>query len=160
MKRLLLIALFALCSNFALAGNKTLVNVDKTGLGLKGYDPVAYFTENRPVMGNPQFVSTYNGVRYQFASAADKSAFDANPSKYEPQFGGFCAYAASEGHTAKIEPDAFEVLNGRLLLQYDRDIRELLIKTRRADSRKPMPTGRPSSRRTESRTPLWKAQPW
>ena len=124
MKRLLLIALFALCSNFALAGNKTLVNVDKTGLGLKGYDPVAYFTENRPVMGNPQFVSTYNGVRYQFASAANKSAFDANPSKYEPQFGGFCAYAASEGHTAKIEPDAFEVLNGRLLLQYDRDIRE------------------------------------
>ena len=123
MKRLLLIALFALCSNFALAGNKTLVNVDKTGLGLKGYDPVAYFTENRPVMGNPQFVSTYNGVRYQFASAANKSAFDANPSKYEPQFGGFCAYAASEGHTAKIEPDAFEVLNGRLLLQYDRDVR-------------------------------------
>ncbi len=72
MKRLLLIALFALCSNFALAGNKTLVNVDKTGLGLKGYDPVAYFTENRPVMGNPQFVSTYNGVRYQFASAAEQ----------------------------------------------------------------------------------------
>lgn len=124
MKRLLLIALFALCSNFASAANKTLVNIDKTGLGLKGYDPVAYFTENRPVKGDPQFVSTYNGVRYQFASAADKNAFDANPSKYEPQFGGFCAYAASEGHTAKIEPDAFEVLNGRLLLQYDRDIRE------------------------------------
>jgi hypothetical protein len=112
MKRLLLITLFALCSNFAFAANKTLVNVDKTGLGLKGYDPVAYFTENRPVKGDPQFVST----------------FDANPSKYEPQFGGFCAYAASEGHTAKIEPDAFEVLNGRLLLQYDRDVRELFNK--------------------------------
>ena len=54
MKRLLLIALLAVCSNFALAANKTLVNVDKTGLGLKGYDPVAYFTENRPVMGDPQ----------------------------------------------------------------------------------------------------------
>ncbi len=128
MKRLLLIALFALCSSFALAGNKTLVNVDKTGLGLKGYDPVAYFTENRPVKGDPQFVSTYNGVRYQFASGADKAAFDANPSKYEPQFGGFCAYAASEGHTAKVEPDAFEVLNGRLLLQYDRDVRGLFDK--------------------------------
>ncbi|HSS95822.1 MAG TPA: YHS domain-containing (seleno)protein [Terriglobales bacterium] len=128
MKRLLLLILFVAVSTYSFAAMKTLVNVDKTGLGLKGYDPVAYFTENKPVMGNPQFVSTYNGARYQFASAANKSAFEAMPSKYEPQFGGFCAYAASEGHTAKIEPDAFEVLNGRLLLQYDRDVREMFNK--------------------------------
>jgi YHS domain-containing protein len=124
MKKLLVIALLAVTSTFAFAVNKTLVNVDKTGLGIKGYDPVAYFTESRPVMGNPQFVSTYNDVRYQFASSENKSKFDSNPSMYEPQFGGFCAYAASEGHTAKIEPDAFMIVNGRLLLQYDRDIRE------------------------------------
>ena len=128
MKKVLLLVVFALLSTFASAAGKTLINVDKTGLGLKGYDPVAYFTENRPVKGDPQFVSTYNGARYQFASAANKATFDANPSKYEPQFGGFCAYAASEGHTAKIEPDAFEVLDGRLLLQYDRDVRELFNK--------------------------------
>ena len=128
MKRLFIITLFLALSTSAFAAGKTLLNVDKTGLALKGYDPVGYFTENRPVKGNPQFVSTYNGARYQFASAANKSAFDANPSKYEPQFGGFCAYAASEGHTAKIEPDAFEILNDRLLLQYDRDVRDLFNK--------------------------------
>jgi YHS domain-containing protein len=124
MKKLLSIVMFTVLSTISFAATKSLLNVDKSGLALKGYDPVAYFTENRPVMGNSQFVSTFNGARYQFASAANKSAFDANPSKYEPQFGGYCAYAASEGHTAKIEPDAFEVLNGRLLLQYDRDVRE------------------------------------
>src|SRR5215475_7555784 len=128
MKKLLLVVVLAFASNLSFAAMKSLVNVDKTGLGIKGYDPVAYFTENKPVMGNPQFVSTYNGVRYQFASAADKSAFDANPSKYEPQFGGFCAYAASEGHTAKIEPDAFQVMNGRLLLQYDKDVQQMFNK--------------------------------
>jgi YHS domain-containing protein len=127
-KRNLALILLLSLSNLAFAASKSLINVDKTGLALKGYDPVAYFTENRPVMGNPQVVSTYNGARYQFASAANKSAFDANPSKYEPQFGGFCAYAASEGHTAKVEPDAFEVLNGRLLLQYDKDVREMFNK--------------------------------
>ena len=124
MKKLLLVVLLAFASNLAFAANKTLVNVDKNGLGIKGYDPVAYFSENRPVMGNAQFVSNYDGVRYQFASAENKSKFDANPAMYEPQFGGFCAYAASEGHTAKIEPDAFMILNGRLLLQYDRDVRD------------------------------------
>lgn len=136
MKRLIIMTLFLALSTSAFAAGKTLLNVDKTGLALKGYDPVAYFTENSPVKGDPQFVSTYNGARYQFASAANKSMFDANPSKYEPQFGGFCAYAASEGHTAKIEPDAFEILNDRLLLQYDRDVRELFNKDPQARLKK------------------------
>jgi YHS domain-containing protein len=127
MKKFVLLFLLLLPS-LTFAAGKSLLNVDKTGLAIKGYDPVAYFAENRPIKGNPQFVSTYNGARYQFASAANKAAFDADPAKYEPQFGGFCAYAASEGHTAKIEPEAFQVLNGRLLLQYDLDVRELFNK--------------------------------
>jgi YHS domain-containing protein len=123
MKKLFLASL-VLFAVSAFAGAKTLVNVDKNGVGIKGYDPVAYFTQNQPVQGNPQFQSTHNDVKYYFASQANKAAFDANPSKYEPQFGGFCAYAASRGHTAKIEPDAFQVINGRLLLQYDKSIRD------------------------------------
>ena len=123
MKKLFLasIVLFAVS---AFAGAKTLVNVDKTGVGIKGYDPVAYFTLNQPVKGNPQYQSAYNGVKYYFSSPQNKAAFDANPSKYEPQFGGFCAYAASKGHTAKIEVDAFQITNGRLLLQYDKSVRD------------------------------------
>lgn len=108
----------------AFAGTKTLVNIDKNGVGIKGYDPVAYFTQNQPVKGSPQFQSSHSGVKYYFASQANKSAFDANPSKYEPQFGGFCAYAASRNRTAPIEVDAFQIVNGRLLLQYDKSVQE------------------------------------
>lgn len=123
MKKLLfsIIVLFALQ---AFAGSKALVNVDKNGVGLQGYDPVAYFTQNRPVKGNPQFQSTFNGVKYLFVSLDDKSLFDANPSKYEPQFGGFCAYAASQNHTAPVKVEAFQITNGRLLLQYDLSVRD------------------------------------
>ena len=122
MKKLLLaVTLFMAVSS--VAGTKTLINVDKNGVGLQGYDPVAYFTQNRPVPGNPQFQSTYNGVKYYFASQDDKNTFDSNPSKYEPQFGGYCAYAASQGHTAPIQVGAFQIINGRLLLQYSESVR-------------------------------------
>lgn len=128
MKRFAVFAFLAILSTFAFGAGKTLVNVDKTGLALQGYDPVAYFTENRPVKGDPQFVSSYNGARYQFASAANKSAFDANPAKYEPQFGGFCAYGVSKGYTVPIKVDAFQIMNDRLLLQYDLGAREAFNK--------------------------------
>jgi YHS domain-containing protein len=111
----------AVASAFA---EKTLVNVDEAGIALKGYDPVAYFTDNAPMKGQPQFSSRYKGATYYFASAEHKKTFDTNPAKYEPQFGGFCAYGVSKGYTVKIEPDAFQVVDGRLLLQYDKSVRE------------------------------------
>lgn len=123
---LLLLALVSAVPAFA--QNKTLVNVDKGGLGLQGYDPVAFFSDGRPVKGQSQLASTYNGARYLFASAENKAAFDANPAKYEPQFGGFCAYAASEGHTAPVKVDAFMIVNGRLLMQYDQDVKKIFEK--------------------------------
>ena len=86
-----------------------------------GYDPVAYFTANKPQKGNPQFSSQYRGATYYFVSAENKARSDAEPAKYEPQFGGYCAYAASRGYTASISPDAFEILHGRLLLQYSKE---------------------------------------
>ena len=123
MKRLvLLVLLFGSIPVFA--QTKTLVSVDKQGVGLQGYDPVAFFTDGRPVKGQSQFESAYRGVRYLFASAANKAAFEAEPQKYEPQFGGFCAYAASEGHTAPVKVDAFMIVNGRLLLQYDQGVKK------------------------------------
>lgn len=128
MKKLVIVSMLLLVMVTAAVAEKRLINVDRNGLALKGYDPVAYFTENRPVKGDAKFQSTFNGATYYFASAANKKTFEADPNKYEPQFGGFCAYAASQGHTAKIEPDAFEVLNGRLLLQYDRSVRDLFNK--------------------------------
>jgi YHS domain-containing protein len=106
------------------AQSKNLQNLDKNGLAIQGYDPVAFFTQNKPVKGRAEFESKYNGARYLFASAEDKAAFDANPAKYEPQFGGFCAYGVSRGHTVPVKIEAFQIVNGRLLMQYDLSVKE------------------------------------
>ncbi len=103
--------------------SKTLLNLDKNGVAIQGYDPVAFFTQNKPVMGKADFQSTYNGAKYYFASAEDKAAFDAAPAKYEPQFGGYCAYGVSKNHLVPVKVEAFQIVNGRLLLQYDLDVR-------------------------------------
>lgn len=123
MKKVVLLLLL-LVAVPAFGQNKTLLNVDKQGTAIQGYDPVAFFTQNRPVKGRPEFESKYNGARYLFVSAEDKATFDANPAKYEPQFGGFCAYAASRNHTAPVKIEAFQIVNGRLLMQYDLDVRK------------------------------------
>lgn len=99
-------------------------NLDKSGLAVQGYDPVAFFTEKKPVKGDPTITSKINGATYQFANAANKAAFDKQPAKYEPQFGGYCAYGVSKGSLVKIEVDAFQIVDGRLLLQYDKGVRD------------------------------------
>jgi YHS domain-containing protein len=114
-------ALLALASA---AFAKDLVNVNWSGVAVKGYDPVAYFTDGKAVKGDSQFQSTDKGAIYYFASAEHKAVFDKDLAKYEPQFGGFCAYAVSQNHTAPISPEAFQIVDGRLLLQYDLGIRE------------------------------------
>jgi YHS domain-containing protein len=101
---------------------KTLVNVDRSGIGISGYDPVAYFTDGKAEKGLPQFSSTADGVTYLFATSDHKATFDSSPSKYEPQFGGFCAYGLSRGSLIEIDPSAFQIVNGRLLLQYSKGV--------------------------------------
>jgi YHS domain-containing protein len=101
---------------------KTLINVDRKGVGIRGYDPVAYFTDAKAVPGNPAIASTADGVIYFFASPEHKAAFDSTPSKYEPQFGGFCAYGLSRGSLIEIDPTAFQIVDGRLLLQYSKGV--------------------------------------
>jgi YHS domain-containing protein len=93
---------------------KPKVNVDQNGVILKGFDPVAYFTEHRPVKGEPKFSSTYRTATYHFASTADKAAFDKNPAKYAPQYGGFCAHSMMRGKLKDIDPNVFFVYKGKL----------------------------------------------
>jgi len=128
MKRVLLVLIYLLAGSGAFGQSKTLLNLDKNAVAIQGYDPVAFFTQGKPVKGQPQYESKYNGARYLFRSAEDKATFDANPSKYEPQFGGFCAYAVSEGHTAPVKVEAFMIVNGRLLMQYDLDVKKVFEK--------------------------------
>ena len=92
----------------------------KTGVALEGYDPVAYFTDGKPVKGSPQFTASYQSATYQFASAGEKQLFEKSPAKYEPQFGGFCGYAASIDKLAPVEAEYFEVLHDRLILQHNK----------------------------------------
>src|SRR4029453_944839 len=100
-----------------LAPAAEVVNVDKNGIALQGYDPVAYFTDGKPGKGSPEFTATYKGATYQFASEKHKQLFEKSPEKYEPQFGGFCGYAASINKLAPIEVEYFKVLNNRLFFK-------------------------------------------
>jgi YHS domain-containing protein len=90
---------------------------------INGYDPVAYFTQNQPVKGNAAHKSVHDGATFLFASAENKAAFDANPAKYAPQYGGYCAWAVSKGYTAKTDPDAWSIHNGMLYLNYNKAVR-------------------------------------
>ena len=114
-----LIHVAALIGYAALAPAAEVVNIDKNGLALQGYDPVGYFTDNKPVKGSPEFTATYKGATYQFASAEHRDLFNQSPAKYEPQFGGFCGYAASINKLAVIMPEYFQVLHDRLILQHN-----------------------------------------
>lgn len=96
-----------------------LVNVDSSGVALMGHDPVAFFTDSKPVKGTSRYETTYKGAIYQFASAEHKKMFDENPAKFEPQFGGFCGYAASIQKVSPISVEFFEILDGRLVLQHN-----------------------------------------
>lgn len=87
-----------------------------------GYDPVAYFTEGRPVKGSRSFVATHNGAEFRFASAANRDAFKANPAKYAPQYGGYCAWAVSQGYTASADPNVWKIVGGKLYLNYNAEV--------------------------------------
>ncbi len=88
------------------------------GIAINGYDPVAYFTQGKPVAGIAGIEAAWNGATWLFSSEANKAAFVAAPEKYAPQYGGYCAYAVSKGYTAKTDPAAFTVRSGKLYLNY------------------------------------------
>ncbi len=91
-------------------------NLPSTGLALEGYCPVAYFAVDKAVMGKPEFASTYNDVTYHFVSADAKAAFDANPKKYLPAYGGWCATGMAVQDKFPVDPTNFKIVDGRLML--------------------------------------------
>lgn len=90
------------------------------GLAIRGFDPVAYFREGRPVRGGAAHTHAWRGATWRFATAANRDAFVADPVRFAPAYGGFCAFAVAHGYTAPIDPDAFRIVDGRLFLNYDR----------------------------------------
>ena len=98
------------------------VNVDSKGIGLKGHDPVAYFTVGTPTVGKAEISASHDGVTYQFASSANRDAFKADPKKYAPQFGGFCAMGVALEKKLDGDPTAWTVANGKLYVNVNKDV--------------------------------------
>ena len=94
-------------------------NLNSDGVIIDGYDPVAFFTDNKPVKGNASFQYKYDDAIYYFASQEHLDLFKANPEKYKVQFGGWCAYAVSLGRVAPIDVNTFSIVNGRLVIQHN-----------------------------------------
>lgn len=98
--------------------------VDGSGLAIRGTDPVAYFTQGGPVAGSSEFTHNWNNAIWQFASAENRDLFAANPEQYAPQYGGFCAWAVSQGYTAAIDPNAWKIVDGKLYLNFNRSVQQ------------------------------------
>jgi YHS domain-containing protein len=93
------------------------------GVAVGGYDPVAYFTDKKPVRGNPSISLEHGGAKYHFASEANRQTFQNDPAKYAPQYGGYCAWAIAEGYTAPGDPNYWTIHGGKLFLNYNRSVR-------------------------------------
>jgi YHS domain-containing protein len=106
------------------------------GVAIRGYDPVAYFTDNKPVEGSKQFTYEWKGTTWLFKDRNNLDSFKANPEKYAPQFGGWCAYGVSEDHKSPTEPDAFTIVDNKLYLNYNTKVKELWSKDRDARIKK------------------------
>jgi hypothetical protein len=89
------------------------------GVAIHGYDPVAYFTEGKPVKGDVSFQAQHQGAIFHFATLKNRDTFLGDPARYAPQYGGFCAYAAANGYKATTEPENFTIVKDRLYLNYN-----------------------------------------
>jgi hypothetical protein len=100
------------------------INKESNGVAIKGYDPVAYFTDSKPVKGSSAFTHQWMNSAWWFASAEHRDEFARNPEKYAPQYGGYCAYGVSQGHTVSIDPEAWTIIEGKLYLNYSKAVKK------------------------------------
>lgn len=100
------------------------INVDAKGIGLKGHDPVAYFTVGAPTAGRAEFSARHDGVTYLFASAANRDTFKASPARFAPQYGGFCAMGVALEKKLDGDPNAWTIANDKLYLNVNKDVQK------------------------------------
>jgi YHS domain-containing protein len=112
---------FTLASAQPAETRKKQYNLDKSGLAIEGYDPVAYFTQGKAVEGKKDITLDYQGATYRFSTPVNREVFKNNPAKYEPQYGGWCAYAmGAKGEKVEIDPETFKIVDGKLYLFYNK----------------------------------------
>jgi YHS domain-containing protein len=110
-------------SSFSFAADVGM-SVDANDLAIKGYDPVAYFVSGQPTQGNGSYTATHNNAIYQFASAGNRDAFKADPAKYAPQYGGYCAFGVAMEKKFETDPTAWKIVDGKLYLNLDKNVQQ------------------------------------
>ena len=100
---------------------------DESG-AIRGYDPVAYHTEGKPVKGESRYTHSYNGAEWRFSSEENQRLFASNPERYAPQYGGFCAYGMSKGFVVQTDPNAWTIVDNKLFLNYSTGVRKTWLK--------------------------------
>lgn len=127
-KHSLLLVTLIFSSFFAFAQQETkavdLVYSTKAG-AIQGYDPVAYFTDSAAVQGSADISMDWNGATWHFSTQEHRLLFEQSPEKYAPVYGGWCAYGWSEGHPAQTDPQAWSIVEGKLYLNYNTEVRSL-----------------------------------
>ncbi|WCP67077.1 YHS domain-containing (seleno)protein [Vibrio tubiashii] len=122
-KKLTLMAAL-LGTSFSLMAADIGMSVDENDLAIKGYDPVAYFTDAGAVQGNPQFSATYKNAIYHFASSENRDQFKADPQAFAPQYGGYCAFGVAMGKKFETDPQAWKIEDGKLYLNLDKTVQQ------------------------------------
>jgi YHS domain-containing protein len=108
----------------AKGGNPAVFTGIVKGVAVGGYDPVAYFTTGKPTKGKSTLTHKFNGATWRFANPDNLALFQASPEKYAPQYGGYCSWAVSQGYTAKGDPHAWKIVDGKLFLNYNRSVQK------------------------------------
>lgn len=120
----------------ATAGDHTRhVNANSDGYAIDRYDPVAYFTEGRPVRGKTGLTAEFGGTKYAFASPGNRAKFLADPARYTPQYGGYCAYGVLHGSKSDIDPEVWEIVDGRLYFLLNAGTRSIWEKSKKSNIR-------------------------
>lgn len=137
MKRIIGIITFALVALVSAAGpvwaaepintleKKALFGYKASGVAIRGYDTVAYFTQQAAIEGSDSFRTEWKGANWHFSSQEHLELFEADPEKYAPQYGGYCAYGVAKDGLVKIEPENWTIVGGKLYLNYDDKVQKL-----------------------------------
>lgn len=123
--RILLAFLMAAAAMSVFADSpEKMVATGPDNVAIMGYDTVAYFTDGRAMKGNSEFAASWNGAEWHFANAAHRDFFTANPERYAPQFGGFCASGLRQGMKAVADPEAWTIVDGKLYIKFSQGARD------------------------------------
>ena len=127
MKKICLVAAIALFTSIQLKAQKEQIYTSNS-YAIAGYDPVAYFKNEKAVKGKKEYSYQWKDANWLFSTKEDMDLFAANPEKYAPQYGGYCAYGLSEGHKAPPDPNTWTIVDGKIYFNYSKDVKTMWIK--------------------------------